>query len=432
MRARPQPGWVATTVNEAAEFKRGLTWGKQQERDRPAAGLVPVLGIPNVQSRLELGELRYLEGVSEEARRRYRASKGFSLMVGSNGNAKRVGNCVFINESMEFVFASFLIAASSRNESFLHPAYLFRLLSSAGVQGAISDSVQGTTGLKNISLELLRGLPIQLPPLPEQRKIAAILSSVDDAIDKTQAVIDQLAVVKKAMMQDLLTKGLPGRHTRFKQTEIGMVPEEWEVVPLSHLARVKGGKRMPKGRAFANSLTPYPYIRVSDFADDTVRLENLKYVLPEDQIEIRAYTVASNDLYISIAGTLGVVGEIPLELDGAQLTENAAKICEIQQERVHKTYLMFALQSQRSQDQIDRLKGVGAGVPKLALFRIESILVAVAPLDEQVSAAELLAKITSRHRRENDYLLALAGLKASLQSVLLTGELRVTPDEDPA
>ena len=71
------------------------------------------------------------------------------------------------------------------------------------------------------------GLANPSPPLPEQRKIAAILSSVDDAIEKTQAVIDQVQVVKKGLMQELLTRGIPGRHTRFKKTEIGEIPEEW-------------------------------------------------------------------------------------------------------------------------------------------------------------------------------------------------------------
>ena len=64
-----------------------------------------------------------------------------------------------------------------------------------------------------------------LPPLPEQRKIAAILSSVDDAIEKTQSVIDQVQVVKRGLMQELLTRGLPGRHTRFNKTEMGEIPE---------------------------------------------------------------------------------------------------------------------------------------------------------------------------------------------------------------
>ena len=74
--------------------------------------------------------------------------------------------------------------------------------------------------------KLLKEQVIKFPrSVHEQRKIAAILSSVDDAIEKTQAVIDQVQVVKRGLMQELLTRGLPGRHTRFKQTEIGEIPE---------------------------------------------------------------------------------------------------------------------------------------------------------------------------------------------------------------
>ena len=65
---------------------------------------------------------------------------------------------------------------------------------------------------------------------------------MDDAIEKTRAVIDQVQVVKRGLMQELLTRGLPGRHTRFKQTEIGEMPEEWEVVELASVASVERGK----------------------------------------------------------------------------------------------------------------------------------------------------------------------------------------------
>ena len=99
---------------------------------------------------------------------------------------------------------------------------------------------------------------LALPPHREQRKIAAILSSVDDAIEKTQAVIDQVQVVKRGLMQELLTRGLPGRHTRFKQTEIGEIPEEWEIVRLGDVASVTSvGNGCRKGRPFAPSVTPY-------------------------------------------------------------------------------------------------------------------------------------------------------------------------------
>lgn len=92
-----------------------------------------------------------------------------------------------------------------------------------------------------IYMPVFKDLQILLPPLPEQRKIAAILSSVDATIEKTEAVIEQLRVVKKAMMQELLTRGIPGRHRRFKETEIGVVPEEWTEFRLEDIAETYSG-----------------------------------------------------------------------------------------------------------------------------------------------------------------------------------------------
>ena len=133
---------------------------------------------------------------------------------------------------------------------------------------------------------------LSLPPLPEQRKIAAILSSVDDAIEKTQAVIDQVQVVKRGLMQELLTRGLPGRHTRFKQTEIGEIPESWPVTvldqvlenieagwspkcdgqPAQHgdwgvlkVSSITGGRfKQQENKALAEELEPRPQVEVEN------------------------------------------------------------------------------------------------------------------------------------------------------------------------
>jgi len=225
---------------------------------------------------------------------------------------------------------------------------------------------------------------------------------------------------------------MPGRHRRFKRTEIGEIPEGWEVVELHQLARVKGGKRMPKGRPFATEPTPFPYLRVSDFSNGSVDDSNLCYVWPEDREKIKRYTISSSDLYISIAGTLGVVGQVPVHLDGAQLTENAAKICSIDDERIVPTYLRFFLSTEQALAQIHVRKGVGAGVPKLALFRIETIVVALPPVSEQHAITAILVAVESRARCESQALTELRRTKSALMSVLLTGEVRVTPDEQPA
>ncbi len=115
-----------------------------------------------------------------------------------------------MTEPRDFLFASFLIGAKPADPKQVDSEFLYWLLNSRPVQTDIWQSVQGSTGLCNIDLNMLKGLHVPIPPLPEQRKISAILSSVDDAIEKTQAVIDQVQVVKRGLMQELLTRGLPG------------------------------------------------------------------------------------------------------------------------------------------------------------------------------------------------------------------------------
>ena len=77
-----------------------------------------------------------------------------------------------------------------------------------------------------------------LPSPIEQRKIAAILSSVDDTVEKTQAVVDQAHVVKRGLMHELFVRGLPRRHTRFKDSDVGTIPDGWDVSDLSGVAQV--------------------------------------------------------------------------------------------------------------------------------------------------------------------------------------------------
>src|ERR1019366_20343 len=115
----------------------------------------------------------------------------------------------------------------------------------------------------------------------------------------------------------------------YKRTEVGVIPEDWEVTRVDQIANVKGGKRLPLGRSLTERKTPHPYIRVSDMANGTVTIDAVLFV-PEDVFpSIRNYRIFKDDLYISVAGTLGLIGRVPLELDGANLTENADKITDL-------------------------------------------------------------------------------------------------------
>ena len=303
------------------------------------------------------------------------------------------------------------------------PRFLFYTASS---DPCINHAVRSAAGTKmpRTSWALLGDYEVALPPLAEQRRIAEILSSVDEAIQATQAVIEQTRKVKDGVLQRLLTKGIG--HTHFKVSDAGLLPQSWKVVRIAEVATAKGGKRMPKGRPFASEPTPYPYIRVSDLKNGTISSSNLMYVLPEDQKEIKSYTIASNDVYISIAGTIGLSGTIPPELDGAQLTENAAKLVIKNQRELDHEFLARLMQSETIQRQIVSAKGIGGGVPKLALFRIEQMFIPLPPIDEQIEILKFARVIDAEIESQENILSRVLSIKSALVSDLLTGRRRVS------
>ena len=96
--------------------------------------------------------------------------------------------------------------------------------------------------------EDLAALHILLPPLPEQRAIAAVLDSIDDAIEGAEAVIAATEQLRDSLLHDLLTRGLPGQHTEWRDVPgLGTIPADWEVVRLGDVATVQTGRAVNKG-----------------------------------------------------------------------------------------------------------------------------------------------------------------------------------------
>ena len=167
----------------------------------------------------------------------------------------------------------------------------------------------------------------------------------------------------------------------------------WVEVEIGDIAEVKGGKRLPKGKSLLDTQTAYPYIRVTDFKMASVDLSSLKYLDDETQRAIKNYTISKDDLYISIAGTIGIVGQIPPELDGANLTENAAKLCSLT--GVDQSYLRYVISSNAVKEQFNESM-TSSGQPKLALFRIKNCQFLLPPLAEQKVIADKLATLLAQ------------------------------------
>ncbi|MDA3952683.1 MAG: restriction endonuclease subunit S, partial [Bacteroidales bacterium] len=136
-------------------------------------------------------------------------------------------------------------------------------------------------------------------------------------------------------------------------------------------------------------------IRVSDFKNGSIDINNLKYLDKEIFDQIKKYTISSEDIYISIAGTIGITGTVPNELNNKSLTENAAKIVLKSKNNTHQSFICLMLNSENIKEQIKNRTNA-LGVPKLAIKRIETIEIPLPTLKEQSLIVSKIEKIENQ------------------------------------
>ena len=211
------------------------------------------------------------------------------------------------------------------------------------------------------------------------------------------------------------------------------MPDGWAWSRVRTIASVKGGKRVPKGYSVTDEKTNHAYIRVTDMKNNTISLDSLKFISDDVYSKISTYVISKNDIYVTIAGTIGNVGEVPDELDGMNLTENAVKVCNIS---IDKSYLCKVLSSDFVQKQF-RFQTHQVTMAKLALERILDTLIPIAPLYEQNRINHRVFELTKQIEELQCSKYKLQSLITSTKSKILDLAIRgklvpQDPNDEPA
>ena len=290
--------WEINRVDSAFDIQQGKQVSK---KNRDGEHQRPFLRTKNVfWNRLELTDLDEMHfSEAEQTRLELQAN---DLLVCEGGSIGRTA--LWINEVDGCLYQNHLHRLRAKGDR-AHPQFGVYWLWYAFDVANLYFGRGNVTTIPNLSQSKLAELPMALPPLPEQKKIAHILSTVQRAIEAQERIIQTTTELKKALMHKLFTEGL--RNEPQKQTEIGLVPESWEVVELGSLAKVGNGSTPKRANEAYWEGGTIPWLNSTKIHDRFIT-EADQFVTPQAVKECHLPRVAPNSLLIAITGqgkTLG-------------------------------------------------------------------------------------------------------------------------------
>ncbi|MCP9858868.1 restriction endonuclease subunit S [Cyanobium sp. Cruz-8D1] len=258
-----------------------------------------------------------------------------------------------------------------------------------------------------------RSLP--LPPLPEQKKIAHILSAVQRAIESQERIILTTTELKKALMHKLFTEGLRGEPQ--KQTEIGLVPESWELVELAEVAMIERGKFSHRPRNEPRFYGgEYPFVQTGDVSNCDGYVRSYTQTLNEDGLAISKMFPAGTIL-ITIAANIGFTGILMFD---SACPDSLIGITP--EENIHTEFLNYYLITQ--QTEMDRLAPKGTQ-KNINIQFLKPWPILIPSLEEQAEIAEAISATDRKIGLARQKCSELRNLFRTLLHELMTATTRV-------
>ena len=407
-------GWQKKMLSQcAAKITSGGT--PKIGRDDYYGGNIPFLKIDDITSSNSL----YLDSakttitekaIEETSARLYPTGTVLVTMYGTIGEVGITSKEMSANQAI----AAFLDLKDT------NPEFLAYLLTNEAIQLA---NKSGRTTQANISGTILKTHEALIPPVPEQKKIAAILSSVDDAIQATQAVIDQSRRVKQGLLQQLLTHGIG--HTRFKQTEIGEIPTDWKVSELAELCeKMTNGYVGPTKNIYTEKGIPYilcQNVRPNQFIKKIFKFVNHDF----HSNNARSILKKGDVLTVQTGAGNGDTCVISDEFVGANC--HALIISRTIKHLLDPDFLSNYLNSPHGKKRIDAI-ATGMAQPHLNTTDLRKFKIPVPTIEEQRKISENLKAFENSIFENQSYLGDLNKIKRGLMQDLLTGHVRVKLD----
>lgn len=285
-------------------------------------------------------------------------------------NGEKIG-MAYNNTDREYIFTNDYVAFRVKQEYLdkLLPDYLYMFFCRDEFDRYARYKSTGSA-TEFFNWEDMCAVPFEIPQMDFQQLVVNAYKVLNERIETKQKINDNLEETAQSLFQEQFA-------AFYNENEL---PDGYSIATLDSLCSIKGGKRLPADGELLDTPTAHPYIRVRDLGSNRyVCLTNqFQYIDEETHSAISRYIVNTNDIVISIVGTIGLIGKIHTSLNNANLTENCVKLANIH--TVTPDYLYYTLCYKKQIKEIELLT-VGAVQSKLPMYNIQSMKILVPPAE---------------------------------------------------
>lgn len=399
-------GWEACRLADVAQINIGGTPSRSNEAfwDKTGKGEAWV-SIADLKQRIVKNTKETITSLGVEKSNVKFVPEGTILMSFklTVGRVALAGRDLYTNEA---------IAAFALSDGVVRD-YLYHYLPTFVGMVETEQAVKG----KTLNKKSLAEIPVFLPPLNEQHRIAEILSSVDASIQATLAVIEQAERVKRGLMEELLTGGLGS-----EAIERGEVPEGWTITKLTDLTTKIGSGVTPKGGKKAYVESGFQLIRSQNVGWGEMLLDDVAFITPEQHEKMDGTKLKKGDVLLNITGaSIGRSAVYGGETGEANVNQH---VCILRTREVLAAgYLNAWLLSHAGQKTIDAFQA-GGNRQGLNFQQIGSFPIPFPPLSEQQRIAQIISSVDELIAQQKSVIEQQARTKRGLMDDLLTGKVR--------
>lgn len=427
--------WWTEPLERIAEIRSSNVDKKTNPGEEP----VRLCNYMDVYSREYITEdIEFMDATATPAEiQRFGVERGDVMITKDSETPDDIGIPAVVVDDIAKLVCGYHVALIKPNRTEVDPLYLAKQLALSDTARYYGRLANGSTRY-GLSYQSIARTPIRLAPLPQQQRIAEILSTVDEAIEQTEALIAKTQQIKAGLMHDLFTRGMtangqlrPPREEApqlYKETPLGWIPKEWDYDHLSELTMriVDGVHHTP--RYVEHGI---PFVTVKNLtASRTIDFADLNYISLRDHQEfIRRADPKVGDVLVTKDGTLGVSRlveewhpEFSIFVSVAMLRPIAARL------RPRMLHMFFDCGAYERQ--LGRLSA-GTGLKHIHLEHFRRFVIPLPDSDEQDRIAGVADSVEGKLANEEAHLAKLERLKQGLMQDLLSGAVSVAAEHEP-